>query len=294
MPLVQIDLQNWDQPIHENVQKDAIQSLEHGHVLYFPSLPFSLKENEHRFLSPHISDPKSKNVSYDLRKDRLAGSLCSESDHTELKEMIKRYACTSRQFLEKLIPSYSPFLNQAKTSFRPVEINGRKTSYRKDDSRLHVDSFPSSPTKGQRILRIFTNINHEGKPRVWRLGEPFEDVVEKMISRVSAPIWGVASLCKMLGITKDYRTPYDHYMLKIHDTMKGDTLYQKTVPQCEVKFPPGSTWIVYTDLVSHAAMAGQHVLEQTFHLPLEAIENPSTNPLKVLEKRLKKTLICKH
>ncbi len=182
MPLEQIDLNAWDQPIHENIQKHAIQCLENGKVLYFPSLSFTLNESEHRFLSPYISDPKSKNVSYDLRKDRLAGTLCPENDSDELKAMIKRYAITTRQFLENLIPSYTPYLDQAKTSFRPVEINGRKSSYRKDDSRLHVDSFPSSPTRGQRILRIFTNINHEGKPRVWRLGEPFEDVVEKMIS----------------------------------------------------------------------------------------------------------------
>ena len=205
--------------------------------------------------------------------------------------MIKRYAQISRQFIEKLIPSYTPFLIQAKTSFRPVEIQGRKSSYRKDDTRLHVDSFPSNPTKGKRILRIFTNINPEGKPRVWRLGEPFEDVVEKMLPRVSSPIWGLAAINKLLGITKDYRTPYDHYMLQIHDTMKGDNNYQKTVSQCEVQFPPGSTWVVYTDQVSHAAMSGQHVLEQTFYLPVEGIKDAATHPLKVLEKKLKKSLI---
>jgi hypothetical protein len=210
----------------------------------------------------------------------------------KLKAMIKRYALASRQFIERLIPHYSPFLIQAKTSFRPVEIFGRKSpSYRKDDSLLHVDSFPSNPTKGQRILRIFTNINHEEKPRVWRLGEPFEDVAEKMAPRASSPIWGAAYLYKLLGITKDYRTPYDHYMLQIHDTMKGDSHYQKTVPQCEVKFPPGSTWMVFTDQVSHAAMSGQHVLEQTYHLPVDGIKNASTVPLRVLEKKLKKPLI---
>jgi hypothetical protein len=140
-------------------------------------------------------------------------------------------------------------------------------------------------------LRVFTNVNLQGKPRVWRLGEPFDNVVEKIIPRVSSPIWGVAHFLKWVGITKDYRTPYDHYMLQIHDTMKSDNHYQKTVSQCEVLFPPGSSWMVYTDQVSHAAMSGQHVLEQTFHLPVEGIKNASTNPLKVLEKRLNRTLI---
>lgn len=290
MPLEHIDIQTWEQPILQNIQNKAIHSLENGNVLYFPCLNFPLQENERPFLSPSISDSKSKNVSYDIHKDRLNGTVCSDKEAEQLKTMLKRYALKSRQFLEHLIPYYSPFLIQAKTSFRPVEISGRKSSYRKDDSLLHVDSFPSNPTKGQRILRIFTNINPEEKPRVWRLGEPFEDVVEKMISRVSSPTWGIASIYKWLRITKDYRTPYDHYMLQIHDTMKGDGHYQKTVPQCEVLFPSGSTWIVYTDQVSHAAMSGQHVLEQTFHLPVEGVKNTSTNPLEVLEKRLKRTL----
>lgn len=290
MPLEHFEIQDWEQPISQSVQTKAIQSLENGQVLYFPSLPFVLHDNERPFLSPEIVDPKTKNISYDIRKDRLAGSIQSEKEAAELKAMIKRYATTSRHFLENLIPHYSPFLIQAKTSFRPVEISGRKSSYRKDDSLLHVDSFPSSPTKGQRILRVFTNINPEGEPRVWRLGEPFEDVVEKILPRASSPIWGVASFLQLVGITKDYRTEYDHYMLQIHDTMKGDNHYQKTVPQSEARFPPGSTWIVFTDQVSHAAMSGQHVLEQTFHLPVNGIKNTATNPLMVLEKRLNRQL----
>ena len=61
-------------------------------------------------------------------------------------------------------------------------------------------------------------------------GEPFEDVVNKICPRVSQPIPGLSLLIKLLKITKDYRTAYDHYMLQIHDKMKGDVQYQSTVP----------------------------------------------------------------
>ena len=138
---------------------------------------------------------------------------------------------------------------------------------------------------------MFTNINPQGKPRVWRIGEPFVNVAEKMVPRASAPMPGLAPLLKMLGITKNHRSKYDHYMLQIHDAMKRDLHYQKSVPQTEAQFPPGSTWIVFTDQVSHAAMSGQHVLEQTFHLPVAGIKNQDTNPLMVLEKRLHKALV---
>ncbi len=291
MVIERFEIQSWEELIDESLKERAIQSLERGNVLYFPSLKFSLDEKESRFLSPEISDPKSKNISFDGKKDRLSGSVCEGEELSLLKGMMKRYATTSRKFLEQLIPYYTPSLIQAKTSFRPVEIFGRKSSYRKDDTRLHVDAFPSNPTKGQRILRIFTNIHPGSKPRVWRLGEPFEDVVDRMIPRIGAPFSLVASLYRLLGITKELRTPYDHYMLKIHDTMKGDEEYQKEVPQVQFEFPPGSSWIVYTDQVSHAAMSGQHVLEQTFYLPPDGIKNISTSPLKVLEKRLNKNLI---
>ncbi len=285
------NIDTWEKSISEEIKQQAISALEGGKVLYFPNLSFSLNKDEKQFLSPEIANPKSKNISYDIHKDRLAGALCSETDADKIKAMLKRYALKSRQFLEKLIPYYTSNLIQAKTSFRPVEISGRKSSYRKDDTLLHVDSFPSNPTKGKRILRVFTNINSDGKSRIWRVGEPFEEVVKKMVPQVSQPLPGAAYFLKALGITKDYRTFYDHYMLQMHNLMKGDANYQKSVRQQEIAFPPGSSWIVFTDQVSHAAMSGQHVLEQTFNLPYSAMLDESTNPLRVLEKHLQKSLV---
>lgn len=281
----------WDKAFSKEIQNHAIDALENGKVLYFPALPFTLKKDELKFLNPEIVDPKTKNISYDIHKDRLGGTLCSDQDAAKLKEMLKRYAHTSRSFLEKLIPLYTEHLYQARTSFRPVEISGRKSSYRKDDTLLHVDSFPSNPTKGKRILRLFTNINPNGQPRIWRVGEPFEEVVKKMAPKVAKPFPGTAYILKTLGITKDYRTDYDHYMLKMHNLMKGDAHYQKTVAQEEIAFPPGCSWMVFTDQVSHAAMSGQHVLEQTFHLPAHALKNEAANPIRVLERYLKKSLV---
>lgn len=288
--LEKFPISSWEVPISAENQKKAIDDLESGKVLYFEKLPFSLDEDELQFLSPSILDGKAKNISLDKKKNRLSGTLLSPEKAELLKKMLRRYSHYSQAFLEKLLPYYAPYLSQGRTSFRPIEIAGRKTSYRKDDTRLHVDAFPSSPTKGYRILRVFTNINHEGKPRVWRVGEPLESVFDQFLSGAPSPIFGVASLLKWLGITKDYRTPYDHYMLQVHDKMKGDDSYQRNTKQEEVQFPPGSTWIVYTDQVSHAAMSGQHVLEQTFHIPIGGLKDENTSPLRVMEKFLDKKL----
>jgi hypothetical protein len=80
-------------------------------------------------------------------------------------------------------------------------------------------------------------------------------------------------------------------MLQLHNAMKADDAYQGQVPQQEFHFPAGSTWIVYTDQVSHAAMAGQFTFEQTFYLSGEALAEESTSPLRTLECRLKTKLL---
>lgn len=284
-------IDNWEKEIPEVTQVSAMQALEKGQVLYFPHLSFPLEKNEMRYLNPEILKPKAKNISYDCEKKELNGTAKPASEMAILQSMLDRYANYSRNFLTKLIPHYSPNLVQAKTSFRPIEIKGRKSSYRKDDTRLHVDSFPSNPTKGKRILRFFTNIHPNGLARIWRVGEPFEEVVKKMAPKVSRPIPGAAYFLKTIGITKDYRTEYDHYMLKIHDLMKKDLNYQATVRQEEIAFPAGCSWMVFTDQVSHAALSGQHVLEQTFHLPLQALHDEAKNPVRMLEKHLNRSLL---
>lgn len=286
-----IEFDAWEAQVPAALGKKVLEALESGKVIYFPQLSFELHAQEHALLSPDKTDPKSKNISFDVRSQKLGGAQCSEQEKAQLAEMIKRYAILSKTLLNNLASAIYGNLEQARTSLRPVEIEGRKSSYRKDDTLLHVDAFPSSPTKGRRILRFFTNINQDGKSRVWRIGEPFPDVVQKMGPRTAAPLPGIRKIYQLLGITKDYRTLYDHYMLQIHDNMKGDSKYQQNAPQEEVRFPPGSSWMVFTDQVSHAAMSGQHVLEQTYHVPPCAMQNPETTPLAVLERYYKKKLV---
>lgn len=286
------DINSFNIPVSSEIQRKAVEALEQGKVVYFPRLSFDLQPEELKFLSHHLVDPKSKNISYDVKNDKLGGAICSELEKQKLKEMIRRYAAQSYAFMEKLFPGYMPHLDQARTSFRPVEIAGRANpSYRKDDKLLHVDAFPATPVKGKRIMRFFTNVNPNGQPRIWKLGEPFHQVVQSFGDQIKSPMPGLAWLLKALKITKDYRSLYDHYMMNLHDTMKGDKDYQKNVEQHEIHFPAGSTWIVFTDQASHAAISGQHVMEQTYYLPVDGLDNPETSPLRVLERYYGKKLV---
>jgi hypothetical protein len=87
-----------------------------------------------------------------------------------------------------------------------------------------------------------------------------------------------------LGITKGRRSAYDHLMLQLHDRGKLDAAYQKSAPHQEIAFPPQSTWICFTDQVLHAALSGQHALEQTFHLDVADMVDADRSPLKILER----------
>lgn len=283
--------QKWDGHFAESVQQQAIASLENGRILFLPDLNFVLNPNEKAFLNPDYADPNSKNVSYSAVNKKLWGVRnLTDAEHIALKAMMSRFAKAATELVNNLLPRYGTQLILGRTSFRPVQISNRKTSYRKDDKRLHVDAFPSAPNQGSRILRVFTNINPNGEDRVWRVGEPFETVAERFLPQIKKPLPGSARLLRAFKITKSYRTPYDHYMLHMHDAMKADEEYQKSANQQEVRFHSGSSWIVQTDHVSHAAMAGQHVLEQTFYLPINAMQNQELSPLRILEKMLQKKL----
>jgi hypothetical protein len=278
-----IEIKAWDEAVVPDVQAGAADALESGMVLFFPQLAFALEEKERSLLTPDVSDGKAKNVSL-KPVGELRGTSCTGETAELLKNMIARFADTATRFCGTLIPAYAPHLQPASTSYRPVEIAGRPASAIYDDTRLHVDAFPSRPMWGRRILRVFANVNPAGAPRVWHVGEDFASMAQKFLpaAREGSRAW--AHVLGTLGITKGVRSRYDDLMLALHDGAKRDENYQRTSPQTEIGFPAGSTWICYTDQVMHAALKGQYVLEQTFHLDVAAMVAPARSPLRVLER----------
>ena len=285
------DAANWRCEPDRQTAARMIQSLESGRVLYFPQLAFALKEEERRFLSPDCSDGKAKNVSCDTRDGSIQGTSCKDQDRNDIAAMISRFATQARTLIESLFPRYAPHLQQARTSYRPVPVEQRFISLRKDDSRLHVDAFASRPNRGKRILRVFTNINPDDQPRVWNIGEPFENFAPKYYQRIAPQLPGSAWLLEHLGITKGKRSFYDHIMLQMHDRAKLDDYYQQNADKITFAFAPGSTWVMFSDRVLHAALSGQYLLEQTFHLPVSAMQDERCSPLRVLEQLYQRELV---
>ncbi len=282
---------DWEMSFSKKEEEAAIDGLEAGQLLLFPHLAFALEKAEQRFLNPAFLAPKSKNISYSLAHNTVKGATASEEELAILHAMMRRFALSSQGLIEKAFPHYIGHLIVGRTSYRPARVSDRQTSYRKDDRLLHVDAFPATPTGGLRILRVFSNINSKGEPRVWHTGEDFRTVAETFFPRISPPWPGKHALMHVLNLTKSKRSLYDHYMLNIHNRMKEDQAYQKRAIQARLELPAHSTWIVETDAVSHAALSGQFMLEQTFYLKVPAMMWPERSPLRILESLVGKGLV---
>jgi 3-deoxy-D-manno-oct-2-ulosonic acid (Kdo) hydroxylase len=273
----------WTGPFGETERRDAIDALETGCVLFLPQLPFVLRPEEQSLLTPSLSSGRAKNISLDP-----SGKLKHESGSAEeralLKAMMQRFATGAVALVSGLFPNYAKTLERARTSYRPSEIAGRKYSPVHDDTRLHVDAFPTRPMRGRRIMRLFSNVHPGNLPRVWNVGEPFADMAGKLLPHLKAPSAFQSWINLLTHPSNGLRSPYDNLMLGLHDTAKLDMDYQNATTKTEIAFPPGTTWLCYTDQVMHAALSGQFVLEQTFHLDINAMADPARTPIKVLER----------
>ena len=258
------------------------QHLESGNVLYFPTLGFKL-EHSQLLASKACLGKGRKSMTYHSIDGSMKGIDLNNQYIALFNNMMQRYMQFSKDLIEHLCPSYTPHLITGRTSFRPMEVKGRKLSYRKDDTRLHVDAFPSMPMGEKRILRVFSNVNPHHQSRVWKLGEPFETVVSQFVQKLRKPWWGEFTLLQSLKLTKQKRSLYDHYMLQLHNQMKQDLTYQANAKQETVSFPPGSTWIVYSDVVSHAALEGAYLLEQSLYVPFHKMQEPALAPQSILK-----------
>lgn len=258
--------------------------LEAGAILYFPCLAFELTEPERALLDARFSDPKAKNISLRGQEAVLRGARGNTDEQAALRAMTMRFREQALQLVARLFPLYAGRLKLANTSYRPVAVKDRATSWRSDDTRLHVDAFPSNPTQGLRLLRVFTNVNPHGLSRTWRVGEPFEDFAKRHLAHIPPPLPGLAWLLERLHITKRRRTRYDHLMLQLHDRAKADLAWQRNGPQQAIDFVPGSTWVVFSDQVLHAAMGGQYMMEQTLQLQPQHQLDPAKSPLGILER----------
>lgn len=282
--IVNIGVKEWK--INHNY--DWINALESGKVIHFSNLPFNISQTEKKLLSPLILKKNCRNVSLSTT-NQLKGAECDAYLLDALTNLMKRFRQNATTLITSLAPNYK--LETSPTSFRPIQVEDRKQSYRGNDKLLHVDAFTTRPNHGKRILRVFININPNNIPRVWRIGEPFENVANNFLHKVKPYSSWQASFLHKIKITKSLRSEYDHIMLQLHDIMKLDSNYQSNAEQIIIPFYSGSVWVCFSDQTSHSVLSGQFMMEQTFNLPLSSLYNPDSSPFAILSNIIGKKLL---
>lgn len=293
--VVALDMRTWSGPFDPILRRQAVAELEAGRVLLLPELDFALSPVELDAVRAAAVEAcggeGGKSVSYDPATGQCRAGPLSEALAGRLAPPLARFTQLATGLVTGLLPGYAPGLEPSRASFRPVEVEGRRLSWRKDDRRLHVDAFPSRPVGGRRILRLFSNVDPSGRPRRWLLGEPFEAHARRFLSRLPKPSGSRAWLLARAGLTRDRQTAYDQLMLGLHDAAKHDDAYQAASGAEVQDFPAGSAWIVYTDQTPHAALAGRCAFEQTFYVRPEVMADPDSAPLAVLQRLTGRPLV---
>ena len=305
MQLVVISLQDVQDslPAPERLRKYCAH-LEAGNILYFPQTPVAIASNDLDFLleQKQVGAGYRKNIAYKPGEDRVTGFVTQAAETSErLRGIMRKYSRDVVQFLSSFLAPYGSRWQLDYASFRPQEEAGRDLSTRKRNDLLHTDAFPTRPTHGDRILRFFNNIN-PAKSREWITTETFDRLVQQFAgSRAAAKKNGidlpqsvehrglggaVAAMIKSLGLAHIapalVRPPYDHFMLRFHHFLKENAQFQRECPKQHWSFSPGSSWMVYTDVVSHAVLSGQYALEQTFLVSKDVMVTPERSPINVL------------
>ncbi len=266
--------------------------LERGKIIFFRQIPFDFPQADRDFLlsQKQTGSRFHKNISYRPEQEILKGVASDSPDRERLHGAMRNFSSRAATFLRTFLAPYSEKLKMDFASFRPLEELNRDLPLHKRNDLLHVDAFPTRPTRGARILRFFVNINPSAN-RVWNVGEPFDSLIPQLAKeqhigpRFRSPFSrALVHAAAVVGLPVADRSRYDEYMLYLHDWLKENTGFQQNWPKQQVVFPPGCAWMVYTDGVPHAVLSGQYALEQTFIVPREAFVNAEVAPVRVLER----------
>ena len=281
--------------------REYCAQLEAGDIIFFPETPIKIAQDDLDFLlgHQHVFGTFHKNIAYRPLEDRITGFESAEPSTAErLRRIMSRYSKDVIDFLGGFLGPYRSQWKVDYASYRPEEEAGRDLALRKRNDLLHTDAFPTRPTHGDRILRFFNNINPE-KTRNWITTDTFDVLVEKMRagklnggssvqlpSSLSMPAMKRALAAFGFGalVPSLKRSPYDDFMMRFHNYLKENSGFQQKCPKQHWEFPPGSSWMVYTDMVSHAVLSGQFALEQTLIVAKQAMVTPEKSPYGVLAK----------
>ncbi len=281
---------------------DGAERLERGEVLRLAPGSVPLPDEEDlEFLRSEL--PKHlasrKNISYLPTGDYLSGLDADDETRGRVRSILADRDQAARTVLGRLLPDYAKDWRIGKVNFRPLEERGRELVRHSSNELLHVDAYASGATHGDRVLRFFTNV-HPTESRVWLSAGTFADLYPLFSEKIargktasnlrpglldrawSGTLRGLSGLGLSRAELAD-SSPYDRAMKRFHDVLKDDEEFQEDPPaRLALEFPPFSSWIVMTDVVSHAVVSGRHALVNTYYVKRARERCPEISPWSLL------------
>jgi hypothetical protein len=270
------------------------ERLERGEVECYPICPFPIPMGEDRLflLEQQLASRAHKNISYDPQSRKAAGFLKhSPEQASRLRALLASFSQTATTWLAGVLSRYARGWQLDRVSYRPEEEATRKLRLKARNDLIHVDAFPSRPTNGQRILRLFVNVNLT-EPRIWATSEPFGRLLERFGAAVGLPTpqslgWAEQfgqTMLRIFSPTRRQRSAYDSFMLRFHDYLKANDAFQEQGPKRFWTFVPGSAWLTFTDTTSHAVLRGRYALEHSYFVRPNTLALPNESPPALLER----------
>jgi hypothetical protein len=257
--------------------------LEIGELIFFKKCPFPLPSSDDLdfLLAQKVYEAKS--VSYFADSDLVHGYRGNTiEDQVRIRNVLSQFSSRATSWLAQTLPNYYSQMRFGPLRFRIEEEKGRKNvEPQYSGSVLHLDMNGDSPTHGESFLRIFVNIN-PAKSRYWVTSDSLGQLLDKWGDDIRIPNE------RMQGFFDDIRlfmnrllrrkapadSAYHRIMSRIHYYGKTNDYLQNKAPQHLWVFPPGSAWLVFSDITSHAVKEGQFAIDQTYFVPSTAFKNP--------------------
>ena len=277
---------------------DLSDHLERSRLLLFPTSPIARPSaDDVRFLRDETPRyHKKKNVSFYPEVGRVVGLGGPASVQERAARILEAHHGRVEAFLESVLPTFRTGWTSGTSSLRAFEERGRRIDKRKASELVHIDAGAYGATHGALILRFFTNLDEN--ERVWRIKGTVGSLVQKYgddagigraellderpLDRVRKHvIRGLSTLTPMARSLDS--SPYDRAMRRLHNYMKeSDTFQASPEGAVEVRFPPGSSWIVFADMTGHACTRGRLMIVDTFLIPRENFRRAELTPYEEL------------
>ena len=284
--------------------RDALES---NYIVFFPTCPVPLPDAATLdFLRRELpARLKLKNISFHPEAGKVSGIEADAATTLRVTDVLRSHLNDVCGFLRRVTGDLTQDARIGTCSFRPIEEKGRNLKPHASNELVHVDAGAYGATNGDRILRFFVNV-HPERDRVWATRGPFAEVLDRYGCRAglldgsgrlcvpitkgagdrafSAVVSGLARLNPLATVLDS--SPYDRAMRRLHNYMKDDEAFKADAAGYqEIRFPPNSAWMVFTDGVSHASLEGQFALVTTMIVRRARMRHPERSPFEVLLSR---------